>query len=541
MAVSCYGDRLDSAKEQAEAFGRQQISFAVEQVKSAEAPAEFDADEAYRMALEEEVPESEVRDYLEDEKVLRNTRENKLLDPEEFFLKRSEAITEDPMTVINHIVQEEGVEYAIKTCKKSGEPYPLVATRTLEVAVTNIPEVISEKKVCLGHRFEQKFRHDRSAKRVYNKYKKKLSTDSELSWYGVQLANKTVTADWRHYNDRESCDLFEIRTTLVQEGVTGEEDRWVWGGLDAEQAASPSCNLVSQECVEGEATKTINGLDIHRKCWKEKLVFFVTTEKVDDCSFLKAKNCTLLSQRCLDEREGVCLLWEKIFKCLSKITQLISPSSSEDAIYGMDGSWQPDYEENTSFADASTKLSVFAEMKQELEKSGMDASDVALFSGKVTKCSKNVLDGLFYDCCFSMRGLATQMQLAKCSVEEIGLSEKREHGMCHYVGSYAKTTLGVETSKKYSYCCFSSKLARVLQESAREQLGIKWGKAKKPNCRGLSHEEISRLDFSKLDLSELFEDQFAQVPVDLDERLGAFQTRLEDVKKRMVADGEMVQ
>ena len=76
-------------------------------------------------------------------------------------------------------------------------------------------------------------------------------------------------------------------------------------------------------------------------------------------------------------------------------------------------------------------------------------------------------------------------------------------GQCHYVGNYcAVKVLGVCLQRKKTYCCFNSVLARIIQEQGRPQLGIGWGDAKHPNCRGFTPEEFQKIDFSKVDFSE---------------------------------------
>ena len=60
--------------------------------------------------------------------------------------------------------------------------------------------------------------------------------------------------------------------------------------------------------------------------------------------------------------------------------------------------------------------------------------------------------------------------------------------------------------KNTSFCCFNSRLSRLLQEHGKKQLKLSFGSAEKPECRGFTPQELSQLDFSKMDLSELFED-----------------------------------
>lgn len=55
-------------------------------------------------------------------------------------------------------------------------------------------------------------------------------------------------------------------------------------------------------------------------------------------------------------------------------------------------------------------------------------------------------------------------------------------------------------------CCFSSKLARIIHQQGRPQLGLDFGTADEPNCRGFDAEEFQSLDFSKIDLSDYYDD-----------------------------------
>ncbi len=45
-------------------------------------------------------------------------------------------------------------------------------------------------------------------------------------------------------------------------------------------------------------------------------------------------------------------------------------------------------------------------------------------------------------------------------------------------------------------------MARIINEQAYPQLGRSWGDPEYPNCSGLSLQELERLDWSRIDLSE---------------------------------------
>ena len=55
-------------------------------------------------------------------------------------------------------------------------------------------------------------------------------------------------------------------------------------------------------------------------------------------------------------------------------------------------------------------------------------------------------------------------------------------------------------------CCFTSKLSRIIQEAGHSQLGISWGTAENPSCRALTLDEVQKMDFSKINFNEAFDE-----------------------------------
>jgi conjugal transfer mating pair stabilization protein TraN len=101
-----------------------------------------------------------------------------------------------------------------------------------------------------------------------------------------------------------------------------------------------------------------------------------------------------------------------------------------------------------------------------------------------------------------------------CDKEDVMTVIQRESGRCHYVGKRCikkiKTPFGkVCVQHGKFYCCFNSKLAKIIHERGRPQLNTdirNWGDAKHPNCRGFTPEEFASLDFDKIDLTDYFTD-----------------------------------
>jgi conjugal transfer mating pair stabilization protein TraN len=104
--------------------------------------------------------------------------------------------------------------------------------------------------------------------------------------------------------------------------------------------------------------------------------------------------------------------------------------------------------------------------------------------------------------------LAIQLSgLLSCEQAEQVLAMKNDNRLCHSVGSYCSRkvpVLGTCLETTQSYCCFNSRLARVINEQGRAQLGRGWGGAKNPDCAGFSLAQLQTLDFSRMDLTEFY-------------------------------------
>lgn len=91
----------------------------------------------------------------------------------------------------------------------------------------------------------------------------------------------------------------------------------------------------------------------------------------------------------------------------------------------------------------------------------------------------------------------------ECEEKEFELGAKKETRQCHFVGSYcASKALGSCVEKRETYCCFGSVVGRIIQESARDQLGLGWGEVETPSCDGITPAQMSQMDWNQVDLSE---------------------------------------
>lgn len=105
-------------------------------------------------------------------------------------------------------------------------------------------------------------------------------------------------------------------------------------------------------------------------------------------------------------------------------------------------------------------------------------------------------------------GMNIIMSAMTCSQEEALLAMKRGAGLCSpKIEEWCtKKILGVCITRKRSYCCYNSKIARIINTQGREQLGWGWGNGRNPSCEGFNEIQLQSIDFSRIDMSEFVGD-----------------------------------
>lgn len=104
------------------------------------------------------------------------------------------------------------------------------------------------------------------------------------------------------------------------------------------------------------------------------------------------------------------------------------------------------------------------------------------------------------------------MYAKACDKDEMMTALLNKSGYCHYTGSYCKEKWADKcVQRARTYCCFNSKMARIIQEQGRPQLksfasGWASGDPRRPDCRGFTAQEFQLLDFSKMDFTEYYEE-----------------------------------
>ncbi len=297
-------------------------------------------------------------------------------------------------------------------------------------------------------------------------------------------------------------------------------------------AGGMTCMPPTEVCVDSSpATRTVAGVQVTHDCWQWQATYNCgTLSSANDCSTLQSKsNCSFDHEVCLDDpQNGPCQVKSEVYKCTTPAASTGSPTySCSGDVYCLDGSCtQLPRDPSPDLAKALVAMNAMNDAKSQF-----NAQALTIFAGNATGCHKPLF-GLVNCCAGKVSGLLTGasaglalagllsgnyafllgmvtqfLVLFLCSREEMLLDVKDRLGLCHYVGEYCSSHfLFVCSTERKTYCCYQSKLARVIQEQGRAQLGLDFGNAKSPNCAGFTVDQFSHLDLSKMDFSEVFAD-----------------------------------
>jgi len=124
-----------------------------------------------------------------------------------------------------------------------------------------------------------------------------------------------------------------------------------------------------------------------------------------------------------------------------------------------------------------------------------------------------------------------------CDPGDFQTTMARDSGLCHYVGDfcYKRWAMVGCVQQARGYCCFNSKLARIMAEQGRPQLKSfgpdgGWESANAPNCRGFTPEEFQSIDFNRIDLTEYY----AVIEKDMSDKVKGAQQNLSNTIQQRV-------
>ena len=271
-------------------------------------------------------------------------------------------------------------------------------------------------------------------------------------------------------------------------------------------ASDSTCTPGAEVCSDSDpVTRIVDGVTVTQPCWAWQRGYSCTVRTPgNDCGELEVNGaCKFVREDCLTD-DTPCSTAERVYECPVPAGQNTGPQYVCDGdVYCIDGSCETiSREANDEFKDAVVALNAMDQARREF-----DPATMTLFKGTRETCSSKVFGIL--NCCHGkgfplIPGIQLLVTLG-CSREEVLLHERDAQGLCAYVGTYCSSSfLGVCLTKRKVYCCFESKLSRILQEQGRAQLPKPWAKPKTEQCLGFTLDEFARLDLSRMDFSEVY-------------------------------------
>lgn len=291
-------------------------------------------------------------------------------------------------------------------------------------------------------------------------------------------------------------------TLTVIYDVTERTPHVTWASSCTQLPAS--CQRTSRECQEPGGTRVYDNVSFTEPCWAYQDTYQCGhTSAHDGCQAYKQKGCQMIAKKCLSSVGGLCQLAQATYSCSTQQCHG-KVNICGGNIFCLDGQcYEQQATQSTTqdFAKAGSELAAAGEAAHDASAPG--SVNAAIFQGQGMQCDDDALG--FSNCCRA-HGWGQDIHLVHCSDEEKKLGKLREKGYTYPLGEYcAHRVLGVCLKHKKSFCVFDGLLAKDVQVQGRyQQLGIRFGSAQSPNCRGITPDELSEIDFSKIDFSNFY-------------------------------------
>jgi conjugal transfer mating pair stabilization protein TraN len=285
--------------------------------------------------------------------------------------------------------------------------------------------------------------------------------------------------------------------------ASGVRDSISWRSNDGKSGIA-HCHDGGKICVES-GERIVEKIKVLRPCWKWSYQKTCDFPSKNDCHLIAHCYEVGLKECLMHDQLNNCVNHKKEFSCKrrdmydhtrEKLKQQLKGDEAKKilckGIPCIDGHCvDKSYDMDADMMNSVAQLYAVSEAK------GAKDMNFKLFEGFDQHCTKKPVG---YMSCCKVKGWGSYLG-ASCNADEVKLQNLRERNLCVYVG---KSTTGTNPFhvNKHHFCCFGNMLNKVIQVEGRKQLGMNFGEGGHPNCRGLTLEEIMRLDFERMDFSE---------------------------------------
>lgn len=310
----------------------------------------------------------------------------------------------------------------------------------------------------------------------------------------VSLSKKPTCADSTfilgdfHNKRRVIVSLKLKESTLEQTSIDESSCDFIKSGQCFYQSGKP--------CIDAGVTKIIDGVPVTRACWGESLSYQCVSGKTSNCEPLLEKACSNTESKCLSQLNGACDHILRTFQCV-KQTCYPDKKVCAASVFCADGSCDASKsDESNDINEGISRLGALVGSAGEVASYQVKNNSPSIFKGEKFECEKYPLS--LRDCCTDSGFLEG---IINCPKPLQDLQKAKVEGRVAFIGDYQDKFY---QTTKFVYCIFPSKLSGIVQIQGRlGQLGIPFGMPKKPNCRGITPQELERINFSALNLSPI--------------------------------------
>lgn len=273
------------------------------------------------------------------------------------------------------------------------------------------------------------------------------------------------------------------------------------------------CTDKDKICTEPGGTRYFDSIPVTLDCWNYSITQQCTAKSDNNCQPLRDQGCSQIGSVCRVKLDDTCVVQDETYGCPVEKCDPTDGIVCGGDFFCMNGdcsSHDPTYNQNYG-KDISELAAIGSAAKDVMDQNSQDPH---VFTGEAMECSIDIASSR--DCC---KDSGWGKGILNCSDDEkkLGLAKESnlvvaagDNGNNKYCHNKVPDT-GVCLDFHKVYCVFPSKLARIVQEQGRKgQLGVNFGyvddDSAHPNCRGLTPDELQRIDFSKIDFHEIVDD-----------------------------------
>ena len=295
-------------------------------------------------------------------------------------------------------------------------------------------------------------------------------------------------------------DFFRVSIQTTE--YWSDPDEWTHTDCSGLTLPTPNGICVPEStdaCLNPNQTKLIDGAPITRRCWGQAQTYRCPGGITSTCGPLLDEGCSNTASVCTATNNNVCEHVSKTFQCTEK-TCFPDKEVCASPVGCADGSCDLTKDETSNDANEGfSRLGALAGVAEDAALHQTQTGESTIFKGDVLTCITHPLGSR--NCCTDSGFLDGLMH---CPPEMQQLQRAKVEKRFIPLGDYWDDLYG---SKRYVYCVFPTKLARIIQFQGRQgQLHIPFGTPKHPDCRGLTPEQLEHMDFKQFDLSEFIAD-----------------------------------